>query len=53
MRGYIIKKISTFISYYFESRMKKIINCIIRYDDGGEMSFNEDLSMFSHSELPL
>jgi len=33
--------------------MKTIINHIIRYDDGGEMSFNEDLSIFSHSELLL
>jgi hypothetical protein len=26
--------------------MKTIINRIIRYDDGGEMSFNENLSIF-------
>jgi hypothetical protein len=45
---YIIKEISTFISYYFKSQLRKRINRVARHDDGDEVPSSENLSIFSN-----
>jgi len=47
-KAYIDEVILTFISYYFESHLRTRINCVLRYNDGGEMPSSEDFSIFSH-----
>jgi hypothetical protein len=49
---YIVEEISTFISYYFEPHLKTRINCVPRYDDGGEVSSSGNLSIFSNPGRP-
>jgi len=45
---YIIEEISTFISYYFKSQLRKRINRVPRHGDGGEVTSSENLSIFSN-----
>ena len=45
---YIIEEISTFISYYFKSQLRKRINRVPRHGDGGEVPSSENLSIFSN-----
>jgi hypothetical protein len=47
---YIVKEISTFVSYYFEPHLRTKINHFLRHDDGGEMLLSGNLSIFSHLE---
>jgi hypothetical protein len=42
--AYIVKEISIFILYYFESHLKIRINHIPRYDDGRKASSRENLA---------
>jgi len=46
--AYIVEEISIFFSYYFEPHLKKTINHIPWHDDDGEVSSNENLSIFSN-----
>jgi hypothetical protein len=46
--AYIIEKISTFISYYFKPYLRTRINHVPWHDDGGEMPFSGNLSIFSN-----
>jgi hypothetical protein len=46
--AYIVKEISTFISYYFEPHLRMRINRVPRYDDGGEVPSSGNLSIFSN-----
>jgi hypothetical protein len=50
--AYIVEEISTFISYYFEPHLRTRINHVSRHDDGGEVSSNGNLSIFSIPEQP-
>jgi hypothetical protein len=50
--AYIVKEISTFISYYFEPHLRTGINCIPKHDDGGEVPSSENLSIFSNPGRP-
>jgi len=45
---YIVEEILIFISYYFELQFRKKINCVSRYDDGGEVPLCGNLLVFSH-----
>jgi hypothetical protein len=45
---YIVKKILTFISYYFEPHLRTRINRVPRYDDGSEVPSSRNLSIFSN-----
>jgi hypothetical protein len=47
--AYIVEEISTFISYYFEPHLRTRINCVPRYDDGGEVPSSGNLSIFSNT----
>jgi hypothetical protein len=47
-KTYIVEEISIFISYYFESYLRRRINCVPRHDDGGELPSSENLPIFSH-----
>ena len=48
--AYIVKKISTFISYYFEPNLRTRINRVPRHNDSGEVSSSGNLSIFSNPE---
>jgi len=48
----IVEEISTFISYYFEHHLRTRINRAPRYDDGGEVPFSGNLSIFSNPGRP-
>ena len=50
--AYIVKEISTFISYYFEPHLRRRINRVPRHDDGGEVPLSENLSIFSNPGRP-
>jgi hypothetical protein len=50
--AYIVKEISTFISYYFEPHLRTRINRISWHDDGGEVPSNGNLSIFSNPGRP-
>ena len=50
--AYIVKEISTFISYYFEPHLRTRINRVPRHDDGGEVSSSRNLSIFSNPGWP-
>ena len=50
--AYIIKEISTFISYYFEPYLRTRINHIPQYDDCGEVPSSGNLSVFSNPGQP-
>ena len=47
-----ICEISTFISYYFEPHLRTRINRVPRHDDGGEVPFNWNLSIFFNTGRP-
>jgi len=47
--AYIVKEISTFISYYFEPHLRVRINYIPRHKDGGDVPLSENLLIFSYS----
>ena len=49
--AYIVEKISTFISYYFEPHLKTRINRVPRHDDDGEVPLSENLSIFKKNIL--
>jgi hypothetical protein len=51
--AYIVEEISTFISYYFKPQLRIRINHVPMHDDGGEVPLSENLSIFSHLELPI
>ena len=51
--AYIVKEISTFISYYFEPHLRTRINRVPRHDDGGEVSSSGNLSIFSNLGRPI
>jgi len=51
--AYIIEEISIFISYYFEPHMWIRINCVLRHDDGGEISSGGNVSIFSNFRWSL
>jgi hypothetical protein len=46
--AYIVKEISTFISYYFEPHLRVRINYVPRHEDGGDMPSSENFSIFSY-----
>jgi hypothetical protein len=46
--AYIIEKISTFISYYFEPHLRTRINHVPRHNDGGELPSSGNLLIFSN-----
>jgi len=50
--AYIVEKISTFISYYFEPHLRTRINRVPRHDDGGEVHSSENLSIFFNPGRP-
>jgi hypothetical protein len=50
--AYIVKEISTFISYYFEPHLRTRINRVPHHDDGGEVSSSRNLSIFSNPGRP-
>jgi hypothetical protein len=50
--AYIVEEISIFISYYFEPHLRTRIYHVPRHDDGGEVSSNGNLSIFSNPRLP-
>jgi len=50
--AYIVKEISTFISYYFEPHLRSRINRVPRHDDGSEVPFSGNLSIFSNTGRP-
>jgi len=50
--AYIVKEISTFISYYFEPHLRTRINRVPRHDDGGEVSSSGNLSIFFNPRRP-
>jgi len=50
--AYIVEEISTFISYYFGPHLRMRINRVPRHDDGGEVSSNGNLSIFSNPGRP-
>jgi hypothetical protein len=45
---YIVKKISTFILYYFESYLRTKMHRVLRHDDDGEVPLSENFLIFSH-----
>ena len=49
---FIVKEISTFISYYFQSHLRTGINRVPRHDDGVEVPSNGNLSIFSNPGQP-
>jgi hypothetical protein len=51
--AYIVEKISTFISYYFEPHLRMRINRVPRHDDGGEVPSSGNLSIFSNPRRPI
>jgi hypothetical protein len=51
--AYTVKKISTFISYYFEPHLRTKINRILKRDDSGEVPLSKNLSIFSHLGQPV
>ena len=50
--GYIVEKISIFISYYFEPHLRTRINRVPRHDNGGEVSSSGNLSIFFNHKRP-
>lgn len=50
---YIVKEISIFTLYYFESHLRTIINHILRNNVDGELSSIENFSIFDHPRWPL
>ena len=50
--AYIVKEISTFISYYFVPHLRMGINRVPRYDDGDEVPSNGNLLIFSNLGQP-
>jgi hypothetical protein len=50
--AYIVEEISTFISYYFEPHLRMRINRVPWHDDGGTVSSNGNLSIFSNPRRP-
>jgi hypothetical protein len=52
-KAYNVKKISTFISYYFAPHLRTRINRILKRDGGEEVPLSENLSIFSHLEQPV
>jgi hypothetical protein len=46
--AYIVEKISTFISYYFEPHLRTRMHRVPRHGDDGEMPLSENFSIFSH-----
>ena len=46
--AYIVKEISTFISYYFEPYLRTKINHVSRHNNGGEVPSSGNLSIFSN-----
>jgi len=50
--AYIVEKISTFISYYFEPHLRTRINCVPRHDDSGEVPSSGNLSIFFNPGQP-
>jgi len=50
--AYIVEKISTFISYYFEPHLRTRINRVPRHDDGGEVPSSGNLSIFFNIGRP-
>jgi hypothetical protein len=50
--AYIVEEISIFISYYFEPHLRKRINRVPPHDDGGEVPFSGNLSIFSNTGRP-
>jgi hypothetical protein len=46
--AYIVKEISTFISYHFEPRLRTKSNRVPRHDDGREMFSSGNLLIISH-----
>jgi len=46
--AYIVKEISTFISYYSEPHLRTIINRVPQNDDGGEVPSGGNWSIFSN-----
>jgi hypothetical protein len=50
--AYIVEEISTFISYYFEPHLRTRINRVPRHDDGSEVPYSGNLSIFSNTGRP-
>jgi hypothetical protein len=50
--AYIVEKILTFISWYFEPHLRTRINHVPRHDDCGEVPSSGNLSIFSNPERP-
>jgi len=50
--SYIVKEISTFISYYFEPHLRMRINRVPRHDDGGKVPSSGNLSIISNLGRP-
>jgi AAA+ ATPase superfamily predicted ATPase len=50
--AYIVKEISTFISYYFKPHLRTRINRVPRHDDGGEVPSSGNLSIFFNLGRP-
>ena len=50
--AYIVEEIYTFISCYFKPQLRIRINCVPRYDNGGEVPSSGNLSIFSNSGRP-
>jgi hypothetical protein len=49
--AYIVEEISIFILNYFKPHLRTRINCVLRHDNGGEVSSSGNLLMFSHFGL--
>ena len=50
--AYIVKEISIFITYYFKPHLRMRINRVPRHDDGGEVPYSGNLSIFSNLGRP-
>jgi hypothetical protein len=50
--AYIVEEISTFISYYFGPHLKTRINHVPCHNDGDEVPFSRNLSIFSNPIRP-